>query len=134
MCNITVLNFNNSQLNEEIVDINQKYKLYLIVPLIWSLFITLGLLANSLVIYIIIKKKLFKSICTHCYFLNVAIADLCFTIVCVPITMSGYIYSYWIFGNFVCQLQNFLMFVSDFLISVSRFYINNDIEIKLDSI
>ncbi len=70
------------------------------------------LLGNGLIIYIILKRRLYKNSCTHCYIINVAIADLCFTLICVPITMSAYIYDEWIFGKFMCKFENLLMFSS----------------------
>ena len=67
---------------------------------------------NGLIIYIILKKRLYKKSCTNCYIINVALADLCFTLICVPITMTAYIYKEWVFGDFMCHFENLIIFVS----------------------
>lgn len=110
---VEFVNSNSSGIYDgEEVDINKKYYLNIIVPILWSLIIIFGVLGNGLIIYIILKRRLYKNSCTNCYIINVAIADLCFTLICVPITMSAYIYKEWIFGEFMCQFENLLIFSS----------------------
>nr|QVK45765.1 G protein-coupled receptor [Proales similis] len=98
--------------SDQTTDINEKYKLNIIVPIAWSLIITGGVLGNGLIIYVILKRRLYINSCTNCYILNVAIADLCFTLICVPVTMTAYTFREWIFGAFMCRFQNLLMFAS----------------------
>jgi len=127
----------SSDSDEDHEDINLKYNLNIIVPIIWSLIILMGVVGNTtfkyfrflkkiliklliftigngIIIYVILKRRLYKKSCTNCYIINVAISDLCFTLICVPVTMTAYVYKEWIFGEFMCQFQNLLMFVSLF--------------------
>ena len=43
---------------------------------------------NGLIIFIIQKRRLYKKSCTNCYILNVALADLCLTLICVIIILA----------------------------------------------
>lgn len=101
---------NNNSSND--IDVNYKYNLHIIVPIMWSIIVLVGVVGNGLVLYILIKRKLLKDSCTNCYIANVAIADLSFTLIVVPITMSAYIYKDWIFGEFMCHFINLLIFSS----------------------
>ena len=94
------------------VDLNEKYFLHIIVPILWSIIVLFGIIGNGLVIYIIVKRNLYKNSCTNCYIINLAISDLSFNLVCVPVTMTAYISQSWILGDFLCSFQNLLMFVS----------------------
>ncbi|CAF0832053.1 unnamed protein product [Brachionus calyciflorus] len=105
-------NFTNFTDDYNSDDPNIKYKLYIIVPIIWSSIIFFGIIGNGLIIYIILKRRLYKNSCTNCYIINVSIADLCFTLACVPVTMTAYVYNEWIFGSFWCHFQNLIMFSS----------------------
>jgi KISS1 receptor len=108
---MNISNIKNVDLNDDSLtyveeDINEKYNLHIIVPVIWSFIIVGGVVGNGLIIYIILRRRLYKNSCPNCYIINVAIADLCFTIICVPFTMSAYIYKEWIFGEFMCSFEN----------------------------
>jgi KISS1 receptor len=94
------------------IDLNYKYNLHIYVPIAWSIIVLVGVIGNGLVLYILLKRKLLKDSCTNCYIANVAIADLSFTLIVVPITMSAYIYKDWIFGEFMCHFINLLIFSS----------------------
>lgn len=74
-----------------------------------------------MVIYIILKRRLYRNSCTNCYIINVAIADLCFTLICVPVTMTAYIFEQWIFGEFACHFENLLMFVSNIFFMLKNY-------------
>ncbi|RXG69095.1 Cysteinyl leukotriene receptor 2 [Armadillidium vulgare] len=43
---------------------------------------------------------------------NLAIADLLFTVFCVPFTASDYIFSKWPFGSLWCKVVQYLTYVT----------------------
>jgi KISS1 receptor len=112
--NQTTIDF--APLNKDLfVDVNRKYNLHIIMPTLFSLIIFFAIIGNGTIIYLILKRRLFKkddSACTNCYIINLAISDLCFILSCAPPTMAAYMVNGWIFGKFLCQIMNFLMFVS----------------------
>lgn len=80
------------------------------IPVIFGLIVALGLLGNLLVIVVIVKNEKMRST-TNILILNLAIADLCFIVFCVPFTAAAYAMPTWPFGRIWCKVVQFLMYV-----------------------
>jgi allatostatin receptor len=81
-----------------------------IIPIIFGLIVALGLLGNLLVIVVIIMNQQMRST-TNILILNLAIADLCFIVFCVPFTATGYALPKWPFGVVWCKIVQYLIYV-----------------------
>ncbi|KAK7944699.1 hypothetical protein WMY93_000427 [Mugilogobius chulae] len=66
-----------------------------------------GLVGNSLVIYVITKHRQMRT-ATNFYIANLAATDIIFLVCCVPFTATLYPLPGWIFGNFMCKFVAFL--------------------------
>ncbi|XP_063786645.1 neuropeptide Y receptor type 2-like [Pseudophryne corroboree] len=69
----------------------------------YSLIILLGLVGNSLVIYIILKYKNMKTV-TNFFIANLAVADLMVDSLCLPFTLVYTLLDEWKFGLVLCHL------------------------------
>ncbi|XP_075061485.1 neuropeptide Y receptor type 2-like [Mixophyes fleayi] len=69
----------------------------------YSLIILLGLVGNSLVIYIIVKYKNMKTV-TNFFIANLAVADLMVDSLCLPFTLVYTLLDEWKFGLVLCHL------------------------------
>uniref|UniRef100_A0A3Q3E079 KISS1 receptor n=1 Tax=Hippocampus comes TaxID=109280 RepID=A0A3Q3E079_HIPCM len=79
-----------------------------LVPLFFSLIMLVGLVGNSLVIYVISKHRQMRT-ATNFYIANLAATDIIFLVCCVPFTATLYPLPGWIFGNFMCKFVAFLL-------------------------
>ncbi|XP_074658675.1 G-protein coupled receptor 54-like [Tubulanus polymorphus] len=82
----------------------------ILVPAIWSLLVVIGALGNGLVIYVIVMHHERKV--TYTYIVNLAITDFAFLVVCVPFTMTFYVLPQWIFGETMCKLVMYVIYVT----------------------
>uniref|UniRef100_A0A8D0DQV4 G-protein coupled receptors family 1 profile domain-containing protein n=1 Tax=Salvator merianae TaxID=96440 RepID=A0A8D0DQV4_SALMN len=82
-----------------------------LVPLFFVLLMVVGLVGNSLVIYVIAKHKQMRTV-TNFYIANLASTDIIFLICCVPFTAMLYPLPGWIFGEFMCKFVNYFQQVS----------------------
>ncbi|KAL4240627.1 Galanin-like G-protein coupled receptor npr-9 [Mactra antiquata] len=82
----------------------------IIIPVIFGLIVALGLLGNLLVIVVIIINQQMRST-TNLLILNLAIADLCFIVFCVPFTATGYAIPIWPFGVEWCKIVQYMTYV-----------------------
>uniref|UniRef100_A0A671VKN1 KISS1 receptor a n=1 Tax=Sparus aurata TaxID=8175 RepID=A0A671VKN1_SPAAU len=80
-----------------------------LVPLFFALIMLVGLVGNSLVIYVISKHRQMRT-ATNFYIANLAATDIIFLVCCVPFTATLYPLPGWIFGNFMCKFVAFLHF------------------------
>ncbi|MGH0180526.1 UNVERIFIED_CONTAM: hypothetical protein FKN15_004474 [Acipenser sinensis] len=69
----------------------------------YSLIILLGLVGNSLVIYMIIKYKNMRTV-TNYFIANLALADLMVDSLCLPFTLVYTLLDEWKFGAVMCHL------------------------------
>ena len=83
----------------------------IIVPIVFSLMILFGVLGNSLVIFVITTCKDLQS-AIHWLLLNLAIADIFFLVICGTFTAIHYALIVWPFGDTVCRIIQYLLFVS----------------------
>ncbi|XP_058249822.1 KISS1 receptor a isoform X2 [Hemibagrus wyckioides] len=82
-----------------------------LVPLFFSLIMLVGLVGNSLVIYVISKHRQMRT-ATNFYIANLAATDIIFLVCCVPFTATLYPLPGWIFGDFMCKFVAFLQQVT----------------------
>lgn len=69
----------------------------------YSLIILLGLVGNSLVIYMIILYKNMRTV-TNYFIANLALADLMVDTICLPFTLAYTLLEEWKFGAVLCHL------------------------------
>ncbi|XP_069783312.1 G-protein coupled receptor 54-like [Narcine bancroftii] len=82
-----------------------------LVPLFFSLLTLVGLVGNSLVVYVISTRRQLRT-ATNCYIVNLATTDIIFLVCCVPFTATLYPMPSWIFGDFMCKFVNYLQQVT----------------------
>ena len=82
----------------------------IIVPILWGLLMILGICGNGLVVYVMMRYA--EKNTTNCYIINLAFTDLAFVIIVVPFTMVHYVIPEWIFGETMCKLHMYMIYVS----------------------
>ncbi|CAF0969521.1 unnamed protein product [Didymodactylos carnosus] len=65
---------------------------------------------NSLVLYVAIRNKKFRNV-TNCYITNLAITDLLFLLLSIPLTTYLGFRDTWPFGQFLCKIYIYLAHV-----------------------
>ncbi|OWF45382.1 Pyroglutamylated RFamide peptide receptor [Mizuhopecten yessoensis] len=70
-----------------------------------------AVIGNIAVLLVIIPNRRMWSV-TNNFLLNLAIADLLVTFVCIPMTLAQKIYPLWIYGEMLCKLTPYLQGVS----------------------
>ena len=97
------------------------------VPILYGVVTVLGVIGNSLVIYVILSKERMRTV-TNFLLLNLAIADLSFVVVIPPSTAYVFAANRWPFGDVACRLMHYLINVTAYvtvytlvLISVIRY-------------
>ena len=89
----------------------------IIIPLIFTLVFVIGAVGNALVIAVIMKIHFPKQQDlnnTQLYMLNLAVADLFFLIVCVPVGLVIHVTEGWLMGEFMCHFMIFAETISMF--------------------
>ncbi|XP_009566741.1 galanin receptor type 3 isoform X1 [Cuculus canorus] len=84
----------------------------IIVPVIFSLIFLLGTVGNGLVLAVLLRNGQVKYNTTNLFILNLAMADLCFIIFCVPFQATIYTLDGWLFGAFACKAVHFLIYLT----------------------
>uniref|UniRef100_A0A8D2DYK8 KISS1 receptor n=1 Tax=Sciurus vulgaris TaxID=55149 RepID=A0A8D2DYK8_SCIVU len=82
-----------------------------LVPLFFAALMLLGLVGNSLVIYVICRHKQMRTV-TNFYIANLAATDVTFLLCCVPFTALLYPLPAWVLGDFMCKFVNYIQQVS----------------------
>ena len=76
----------------------------IVVPVLFGIVFFAGLLGNGIVLFVVARSGFAsKKNITNLYFGNLALADLCFLIVCVPTTAMTYLLPSWPFGPHMCK-------------------------------
>ncbi|KAG9337191.1 hypothetical protein JZ751_029671 [Albula glossodonta] len=88
-----------------------------LVPVFFAAIMLLGLVGNSLVIYVVTKHRQMKTpfcLTESCltFPANLATTDIIFLVCCVPFTATLYPLPSWVFGDFMCRLVNYLQQVT----------------------
>ncbi|XP_050782958.1 somatostatin receptor type 3 [Gopherus flavomarginatus] len=73
-----------------------------LIPLVYLIVCVVGLVGNSLVIYVVLRHSVRESV-TNVYILNLALADELFMLG-LPFLAAQNALSYWPFGSFMCRL------------------------------
>ena len=94
-------------LEEEEVDL-QIYAI--VVPLVWGILTFVGALGNALVIYTLIRHG--DKNATNYFVINLAISDFFFLLIVVPFTATLYVLPEWVFGNGMCKITMYMIYVS----------------------
>ncbi|NWY54003.1 GALR2 protein, partial [Chionis minor] len=84
----------------------------IIVPVIFSLIFLLGTVGNGLVLAVLLRNRQIKYNTTNLFILNLAVADLCFIVCCVPFQATIYTLDGWLFGAFACKAVHFLIYLT----------------------
>lgn len=78
----------------------------------FALIFLLGTVGNSLVLAVLFRSGQMKTKTTNLFILNLAIADLCFIVFCVPFQATIYTLDEWVFGPAVCKVVHFIIFLT----------------------
>jgi len=73
-----------------------------------------GTVGNGLVIYIILSRPSMQS-ATNVLVVNLALADISFLVVCVPFNAYKYAADAWPFGDVLCKLVQYLLYVTAYV-------------------
>jgi hypothetical protein len=82
----------------------------IIVPAIWTTLLVMGVLGNGLVLYIMMRHAERQT--TNCLIINLALSDLTFLVVVIPMTMMHYVLQTWTMGEFMCRFNYYMTYVS----------------------
>lgn len=93
---------------------------YPLVVFTYLVIIGLGVVANSLEIYTILRRKLYEN-ATYVYLINLALADLIKCLFVLPVSTTTLLLQNWIFGSFMCYFVPMLQ-VSKILFNFFIFY------------
>lgn len=86
----------------------QMYKIF--VPLIWGILTLVGAFGNALVIYTLIRHG--DKNATNYFVINLAVSDFAFVVIVVPFTATLYVLPEWVFGNVMCKITMYMIYVS----------------------
>lgn len=82
----------------------------IVVPLIWGTLTLVGLLGNVLVIYTLFRHG--DKNATNYFVINLAISDFFFLLIVVPLTATLYVLPEWVFGDAMCKITMYMIYVS----------------------
>ncbi|XP_023663935.2 pyroglutamylated RF-amide peptide receptor [Paramormyrops kingsleyae] len=75
--------------------------------IMYAIIFVLALVGNSLVVYIVLRKRAVQS-ATNIFICSLAVSDLLITFFCIPFTLLQYISSEWLGGVLVCKSVPFV--------------------------
>jgi len=81
-----------------------------VVPAVWGILVFVGVIGNLVVVYVMIRHG--DRNATNYYIINLALTDLAFTVIVIPLTMIHYVSQSWILGLFACRLLMYTTYVS----------------------
>ncbi|KAK3511383.1 hypothetical protein QTP70_006117 [Hemibagrus guttatus] len=90
----------------------------LVTLLVFGLIFALGVVGNSLVIAVLVRRKAGQRRgTTNIFIFNLGVADLSYLLFCVPFQSTVYILPTWVLGAFICKFVHYFFTVS-MLVSV----------------
>ncbi|KAM8910029.1 neuropeptide Y receptor Y7 isoform 2-T2 [Spinachia spinachia] len=92
-------------------DITKHLAVQIILITAYSLIILLGLLGNTLVVYMIIRYRKMRTV-TNFFIANLALADLLVDTLCLPFTLVYTLLDEWKFGAVLCHMVPFAQALS----------------------
>jgi tryptophan-rich sensory protein len=117
--NTTVVPFNstsslyeNKSQNGSDVDLEEDLYEFVsvFVPLLWGILTVVGAFGNALVIYTLVRHG--DKNATNYFVINLAISDFAFVVIVVPFTATLYALPEWIFGDGMCKITMYMIYVS----------------------
>lgn len=82
-----------------------KFSTVILLSLYIPIFV-LGLAGNILIVLSVSTDKMINS---NLYFLvNLALADLAVTVLCIPTSIGTIVYKLWVYGRFLCKFTTFI--------------------------
>lgn len=86
------------------------------VPVVFALIFLLGTVGNGLVLAVLLQPGPSAwqepGSTTDLFILNLAVADLCFILCCVPFQATIYTLDAWLFGALVCKAVHLLIYLT----------------------
>ncbi|XP_058165115.1 galanin receptor type 3 [Dasypus novemcinctus] len=86
------------------------------VPVVFALIFLLGTVGNGLVLAVLLQPGLGAwqepGSATDLFILNLAVADLCFILCCVPFQAAIYTLDAWLFGALICKAVHLLIYLT----------------------
>lgn len=70
-----------------------------------------SLVGNILVLLVIVPNQRMWTV-TNNFLVNLAVADLLVTVLCMPMTLAGKVYKLWVYGDVMCKMSPYLQGVS----------------------
>nr|QVN25221.1 kisspeptin-type receptor 4 [Asterias rubens] len=83
----------------------------LLMPILFGILMVVGIVGNTLVIFVILKMRQFKTV-TNYYVVNLAVADILFLCICAPSTAAQYGSPSFLGGRFMCKMVYYMQSVS----------------------
>ncbi|KAI8789059.1 kiSS-1 receptor-like isoform X2 [Biomphalaria glabrata] len=85
-----------------------------LVPAVWSIIVLIGVLGNIIVVFTMCKHggRTMSRSATNCYIINVALADLAFIVIVVPITTAAFVTESWQHGEAMCKFNQYISYVT----------------------
>lgn len=110
--NTTVDMYGNrtQNLSQADLDEDMSHFVAVFVPLIWGILTVVGALGNAVVIYTLIRHG--DKNATNYFVINLAISDFAFVVIVVPFTATLYALPEWIFGDGMCKITMYMIYVS----------------------
>lgn len=83
---------------------------YPLVILAYSALCLIGVLLNSILMWVIVRNRYFKD-ATYTYLLNMCVADIVKCVFVIPISLFNMLLQNWIFGAFLCYFLPMLQVI-----------------------
>lgn len=100
--------------------------LKVLASILYSISMLLGVGGNALVLLIVLYYQRMHTV-TNFFIVNLAISDLIFALLCIPITyITAYILQYWPFSSFLCIFFNYMQNVSVTIVVYTLIWITMD--------
>ncbi|XP_062607128.1 QRFP-like peptide receptor [Saccostrea cucullata] len=75
---------------------------------VYVIIFVLALVGNSLILLMVCLKRSTRKSITNFFLVNLAVADLLVTLVCIPLTVGRHVYTPWMYGEFLCKAMDFV--------------------------
>ncbi|XP_072512143.1 galanin receptor type 3 [Notamacropus eugenii] len=93
-------------------DLGTRGPVGIVVPVVFAIIFLLGTVGNGLVLAGLLRPGRSKGSPTDLFILNLAVADLCFLVFCVPFQAVIYTLDSWPFGTFACKAVHLLIYLT----------------------
>lgn len=104
--------YNNTGEEDEDLEVNTDIYSKVIVTVIYAALFTVGLLGNSITLYILLTKKSLHNLqsAVHYHLVSLAVSDLLILVLSMPIELYNFIWFHypWVFGDAACRGYYFL--------------------------